>query len=146
MPTEIQFAKIFEQLANWIIEFKIQYYTQNMILLLFSWSPHLSESLLHHWNWFKIPSISFGCALGYIIKDFFWYNLFMVGNSTDEVQWSMGFNSNWGDSQKRCRWNLKIWFYLKPWELRQEEEVMTEIQIGADQNPKTLIGIEVNLD
>ena len=23
---------------------------------------------------------------------------------------------------------------------------MTEIQIGADQNPKTLIGIEVNLD
>ena len=30
--------------------------------------------------------------------------------------------------------------------MRQEAEVITEIQIGADQNPEILIGIEVNLD
>ena len=30
--------------------------------------------------------------------------------------------------------------------LRQEVEVMTEIQIGADQNPEILIGTEANLD
>ena len=30
--------------------------------------------------------------------------------------------------------------------MRQEAEVITEIQIGADQNPEILIGTEVNLD
>ena len=30
--------------------------------------------------------------------------------------------------------------------MRQEVKVITEIQIGADQNPKILIGTEVNLD
>ena len=30
--------------------------------------------------------------------------------------------------------------------MRQEEEVITEIQVGADQNPEILIGTEVNLD
>ena len=30
--------------------------------------------------------------------------------------------------------------------MRQEAEVMTEIQTGVDQNPEILIGIEANLD
>ena len=30
--------------------------------------------------------------------------------------------------------------------MRQETEVMTEIQTGADQNPEILIGTEANLD
>ena len=30
--------------------------------------------------------------------------------------------------------------------MRQEAEVITEIQIGADQNPEILIGTEANLD
>ena len=36
-----------------------------MTFLPFSWSPHLSESLLRHWNRFEIPSISFDCTLGH---------------------------------------------------------------------------------
>ena len=33
-----------------------------------------------------------------------------------------------------------------PYTLRQEAEVMTEIQTGVDQNPEILIETEVNLD
>ena len=33
-----------------------------------------------------------------------------------------------------------------PYTLRQEAEVMTEIQTEADQNPEILIGTEANLD
>ena len=35
---------------------------------------------------------------------------------------------------------------ILPLTLGQEVDVMTETQIGVDQNPEILIGIEINLD